>query len=192
MAENNFTVLSGRDQILKRPQMWIGSMDPIQEDTFIIRQDKATYETIEYVPGLRKIIDEILDNSIDILISKCDATGTIKVEITDDQVIISDDGTGIPVVKKELTEEELKSLPKAEAKQIANSYLPELAWTRLFSGSNFDDSENKTTIGAHGVGSKCASIFSTKFTGITDDGRICTCSEARAQEAYKWNQERNQ
>lgn len=30
-----------------------------------------------------------------------------------------------------------------------------------------------------------------KDTGITDDGRICTCSEARAQEAYKWNQERN-
>ena len=30
-----------------------------------------------------------------------------------------------------------------------------------------------------------------KDTGITDDGRICTCSEARAQEAYRWNQERN-
>ena len=31
-----------------------------------------------------------------------------------------------------------------------------------------------------------------KDTGLTDDGRICTCSEARAQEAYKWNQERKQ
>ncbi len=30
-----------------------------------------------------------------------------------------------------------------------------------------------------------------KDTGITDDGRICACSEARAQEAYKWNQTRN-
>ena len=30
-----------------------------------------------------------------------------------------------------------------------------------------------------------------KDTGITDDGRICSCSEARAQEAYRWNQERN-
>ena len=29
-----------------------------------------------------------------------------------------------------------------------------------------------------------------KDTGITDDGRVCACSEARAREAYKWNQER--
>ncbi|MBQ0040468.1 MAG: DnaD domain protein [Clostridiales bacterium] len=31
-----------------------------------------------------------------------------------------------------------------------------------------------------------------KDTGITNDGRICACSEARAKEAYKWNLERNQ
>ena len=30
-----------------------------------------------------------------------------------------------------------------------------------------------------------------KDTGITDDGRICACSEARAREAYRWNQERS-
>lgn len=29
-------------------------------------------------------------------------------------------------------------------------------------------------------------------TGITNDGRICACSEARAKEAYQWNLERNQ
>lgn len=29
-----------------------------------------------------------------------------------------------------------------------------------------------------------------KDTGITDDGRICSCSEARAKEAYQWNQNR--
>ena len=30
-----------------------------------------------------------------------------------------------------------------------------------------------------------------KDTGITDDGRVCACSEARAKEAYQWNLERN-
>lgn len=29
-----------------------------------------------------------------------------------------------------------------------------------------------------------------KDTGITDDGRVCSCSEERAEEAYKWNQRR--
>ena len=31
-----------------------------------------------------------------------------------------------------------------------------------------------------------------KDTGFTDDGRVCACSVARAEEAYKWNQNRNQ
>lgn len=30
-----------------------------------------------------------------------------------------------------------------------------------------------------------------KDTGITDDGRVCVCSEARAREAYRWNLERS-
>ena len=29
-----------------------------------------------------------------------------------------------------------------------------------------------------------------KDSGITDDGRVCACSEARAREAYTWNQKR--
>ena len=151
--------------------MWIGSMDPIKEDCFIIREDKVTYETIEYIPGLKKITDEILDNSIDALIKEKDSKGTIKVEVYDDYIVISDDGNGIPVVKKELTAEEEKSLSKADAKVIANSYIPELAWTRLFAGSNFDDSDESGHVGSHGVGSKCASIFSTKFIGTTDSAK---------------------
>ena len=55
----------------------------------------------------------------------------------DDHVYIEDDGSGIPVVKKQLTESELKSLPKEESEKLSNSYIPEIAWTRLFSGSNF-------------------------------------------------------
>lgn len=31
-----------------------------------------------------------------------------------------------------------------------------------------------------------------KDTGFTDDGRVCSCSVERAEEAYKWNQNRNQ
>lgn len=31
-----------------------------------------------------------------------------------------------------------------------------------------------------------------KDTGFTDDGRVCSCSVARAEEAYTWNQKRNQ
>ena len=170
-----FEVLSGRDQLLKRPQMWIGSMDPKVQDMFLISEDKVEHKDVEFIAAFRKIIDEILDNSLDALIEKQNSSGAIKVVMEDDRIIIEDDGPGIPVIKKKLTEAEIKSLPAAEATQISNSYIPELAWTRLFSGSNFQDSNDKVTIGSHGVGSKATSIFSTKFIGRTDDGKhFCT------------------
>ena len=171
MSESKFEVLTGRMQILQRPTMWIGAVNKTSQSMFILSDDKVEHKDIEYVPGFKKICDEILDNSLDALIAHSNASGSIKVKIDEEKVSIEDDGPGIPVVKKKLSEIEEKNLPAEEAQQIKNSYLPQLAWTRLFSGSNFQDSENKTTIGAHGVGSTATAIFSTKFIGKTDDGK---------------------
>ena len=170
MSEHKFEVLTGRLQILQRPTMWIGAVNKTTQKMFILTDDKVEHREIEYVPGFKKICDEILDNSLDALIAHSNASGSIKVKIDEEKVSIEDDGPGIPVVKKKLSEIEEKNLPAEEARQIKNSYLPQLAWTRLFSGSNFQDGENKTTIGAHGVGSTATAIFSTKFIGKTDDG----------------------
>lgn len=173
--QDKFEVLSPRLQIRKRPQMWIGAMDPVKQTMFMIGEEKVERKEVEFIPAFRKIIDEILDNALDALIEHRNAVGSVKVDMTDDSVCISDDGPGIPVIKKKLSDAELKSLPKEEASQIANSYIPEIAWTRLFSGTNFRDSSGKTTLGSHGVGSKATAIFSTKFVGKTDDGsKSCT------------------
>ena len=171
MSEHKFEVLTGRLQILQRPTMWIGAVNKAAQKMFVLSEDKVEHKEVEYVPGFKKICDEILDNSLDALIANCKASGSIKVKMDVEKVLIEDDGPGIPVVKKKLSELEEKNLPAEEAQQIKNSYLPQLAWTRLFSGSNFQDGENKTTIGAHGVGSTATAIFSTKFVGKTDDGK---------------------
>lgn len=168
---DKFEVLTGRDQILKRPQMWVGSMDPIQQDMFVLNESSVEHRTVEFIPAFRKIIDEILDNALDALIEHNNAEGNISVKMTDQSIYIEDNGPGIPVIKKKLSEAELKSLPAEEAKQISESVIPQIAWTRLFSGSNFQDSVDKTTIGSHGIGSKATAIFSTKFIGRTDDGK---------------------
>ncbi len=173
--KNKFEVLTGRLQILQRPTMWIGAVDKTKQNMFVLSEDKVEHKEVEYVAAFRKIIDEILDNSLDALIAHRNSSGTIRVKMDDEKISIEDDGPGIPVIKKKLSELEEKNLPEEEAKQIKNSYLPQLAWTRLFSGSNFQDGENKTTIGAHGVGSTATVIFSTKFIGKTDDGKkSCT------------------
>lgn len=168
--EQKFEVLTGRDQILKRPQMWIGSMDNVDQYTYTIRENNIEYEKISYIPAFKKIIDEILDNSLDALIEKNNCEGTISITIDNEKISIQDNGKGIPVVKKLLTENEKASLPKAEAEELSNMYIPQIAWTRLFSGSNFTNDSTKTTIGSHGIGSKATAIFSTKFIGTTDDG----------------------
>ena len=168
---NKFEVLTGRLQILKKPTMWIGAVDPAEKEMFIISDEKAEYKTVSYTPAVRKLFDEILDNSLDALIEHKNSSGTIKVKIDEEKISIEDDGPGIPVIKKKLSESEEKNLPKEEAEKLKNSYIPYVAWTRLFSGTNFQETSGKITIGSHGVGAKAAVIFSTKFVGTTDDGK---------------------
>ena len=87
MNEHKFEVLTGRDQILKRPQMWIGAMTPIQQNMFIIADEHVEQKNIEYIPAFKKIADEILDNALDALIEHRNAEGEIHVKLTDEEFV---------------------------------------------------------------------------------------------------------
>ena len=170
-ASDKFEILSGRQQILQRPQMWIGSMDARSQSMHIISDNKIEHKEVVSIPAFSKIINEIIDNSLDALISSKQTNGKIKVKMTSDTIIVEDNGPGIPVVKKDISQITDTSISAEEKKKLADTYLPEVAWTRLFSGTNFQDSADKMTVGSHGIGSKAAAIFSTKFIGRTDDGK---------------------
>ena len=169
--DEDFQALSGVAQCLARPQMWIGSMSPVTQKMFVIKDENVEYKEVTYIPAFRKIIDEILDNSVDALVKYNKGKGKVKVVMDVDNIYIEDNGPGIPVIRKELKDITDTRMSEEEKKRISETYLPEIAWTRLFSGSNFKDSDDKTTVGSHGLGSKCTSIFSKKFTGISDDGK---------------------
>lgn len=169
--EKDFEALSGVQQVLLRPGMWIGSMQPLTQKLFMIDKDGVEYKEVTYIPAFRKIIDEILDNSVDSLVKYNGAKGKVKVVIDEGWVYIEDNGPGIPVIRKDIKDITDNRMSDEEKKKISETYLPEIAWTRLFSGSNFKDSDDKTTVGSHGLGSKCTSIFSKKFVGISDDGK---------------------
>ena len=171
--DEDFQALSGVAQCLARPQMWIGSMSPITQKMFIIEGDGVKLKEVTYIPAFRKIIDEILDNSCDALVKLNHAKGKVKVVMDECGICIEDNGPGIPVIRKDIKSITDNRMSYEEKQKIANTYLPEIAWTRLFSGSNFKDSDDKTTVGSHGLGSKCTSIFSKKFVGISDDGKKC-------------------
>ena len=146
--------LTEREHIIQRPSMYIGAVDLTKSNEYVFSDGKIAYQEISYVPGLIKIINEIIDNSVDVAIkTNFKGCNEISVKMTEDTVEVQDNGTGIPVEKNS-----------------DGHYLAELAWGHARAGSNFDDDANRTQIGMNGVGSFATNCFSKKFTGKTDDG----------------------
>ena len=151
--KNDFKVLDDREHLILRPSMYIGSINFEEQNDFNFDEDKMKYENFKIIPGLCKIINEVIDNAIDEAIKTDFKFSTeINIEISEDKVKVQDNGRGIPVVKH------------------GEYYQPFLCWGRAKSGSNFND-DNHTQLGMNGVGSYCSNVFSKKFIGETDDGK---------------------
>lgn len=148
--KDEFKQLSESEHMLKRPNMYIGSTSMEPSTAFY----NWSQTTLQVVPGLLKIIFEILDNSIDEAIRTDFAfANEIGVDLNseDNSITISDNGRGIPI------------------EQIGDSYRPVIAWSKARAGSNFSD-DDRGTIGMNGVGSFATNVFSAEFNGITRDG----------------------
>ena len=147
--------LTEREHIITRPSMYIGSVDINTINDYIIVDNKMTYAEVGYVPGLVKIINEIIDNSVDVAIkTNFQFSNEISIKMDSTKIEVRDNGTGIPVEKN-----------------ADGHWLPELCWNHARAGSNFDDDESRTQIGMNGVGSYATACFSKKFVGQTDDGK---------------------
>ena len=152
-TEGDFQILDDREHLLRRPSMYIGSINFEEQNDFNFDEDKMKYENFKIIPGLCKIINEVIDNAIDEAIKTDFKFSTeINIEISEDKVKVQDNGRGIPIVKH------------------GEYYQPFLCWGRAKAGSNFND-ENHTQIGNFGVGSYCSNVWSKKFIGETDDGK---------------------
>lgn len=168
----DFKVLDDRQHIILRANMYIGSTS-LEKTAGIINfkhQEKVV------VPALLKIINEVIDNSVDEFIrTKGEFAKNISVDIKTDvegtSVTVSDDGRGIPVIQHD------------------GHYQAELAWTRARAGSNFT-SDNRVTIGMNGVGSFATNCFSTYFEGKSGDGKnlvtvLCSDNAANVKTSVK-------
>lgn len=164
-AIKNFKALDDISHVLQVPARYIGTTNEIEQEMYIFKDNKFEFQTIKYIPGLLKIIEEILDNSVDAYLNdKNRKPITIKVNIDKTSVLISDTGSGIPVVKYTDTTGNLS--------ELNDKYLPELAWGRLKAGGSFK--ENRIGAGTHGEGSSLTNIFSKVFIGTTCDGsKVC-------------------
>ena len=96
---SKFKVLSDREHLLLRPSMYIGSISNEQETLKFINHEEQIYNINK---GLLKIIDEIIDNSIDETLRNDFKVGNkidVKCHKIDDEtfeIVVSDNGKGIP------------------------------------------------------------------------------------------------
>lgn len=59
-------VVTAREHILLRPDMYIGSIQSETSKQWVVdSENKLVYKEIKFVPGLYKIFDEIITNSSD-------------------------------------------------------------------------------------------------------------------------------
>ncbi len=158
MQKNEIVTLSQKEHVLKRPGLYLGSINAVEEDGFLYNSesDKFEFVSYEYVPALVKVIREVIDNSIDEgLRTNWRFANKITVDISESGPIkIRDNGRGIPYKKNSNGDTSAK-----------------IAWCDLNSGSNFEDKEDNVTLGQNGVGSSLSHIFSLKFEGQTCDGK---------------------
>jgi DNA topoisomerase-2 len=139
------------EHILLRPDSYIGSVEPCQQDMWIYDSDSDTIvnKNITFTPGLYKIFDEIIVNAADNK-QRDPRMNMIKVTIDVEKNIISiwNNGKGIPV----------------EMHKEQKMYVPTMIFGHLLTSSNYDDTDKKVVGGRNGFGAKLCNIFSTKFT----------------------------
>ena len=155
-VDKKFQKLDDIDHVILRPGMYIGSIKPHKSVRWIVEDDKMVQRELNYNPGFLKIFDEIVTNSVDESKRKGSKLNTIKVDINKESNFINIwDNGGIPVVKH------------TEHKE----WIPEMIFSNLKAGSNFDDTEERSWAGTNGVGSTLTNIYSKQFTISTCDGK---------------------
>jgi DNA topoisomerase-2 len=154
--EDKYKVLDQISHILLRPGTYVGSNKPGLFNKFIISDDgKIIQKELTIIPSFIKIFDEVVTNSVDEHkrnknINKID----VIVDIENNIISVRDNG-GIPI----------------EIHKEHNQYVPEVIFGNLMSGSNYDDTDERTVAGLNGLGAKLTNVFSEEFIVSSCDGK---------------------
>jgi len=144
----NIKVLEGLEGVRLRPAMYIGS-------------------TSKY--GLHKLVDEIVDNSVD----EAMAGHCTDIDITlnaDGSVTVEDNGRGIPV----------------DMHPVYKVPTVEVVITKLHAGGKFDKGSYKISGGLHGVGISVVAALSKHFKVVVKrDGKIYQQEYSIGKPLYK-------
>ena len=153
MTDEEIKVLTDVEHVKKRKAIYMGEVSDVEQDTFVYDDTELSFRTVKYNTGLLKLFDEIFTNAIDNYQRTKGAargkTTEVYVELASDHISVKNNGKSIPIELMEVGDKKL--------------YKPQVVFTVLRSGTNFDDTTSRTWGGTNGVGSKIVSILSHKF-----------------------------
>jgi DNA topoisomerase-2 len=154
--EETYKTLTPVEHVLLRSGMYVGSTVDAEHASWFIKGENFAKGTEVVNPALIKIFDEIVSNAVDEHKRSNGNLNMIKVDIDrkTGEMVVWDNG-GIPVV----------------IHKESKLYVPQMIFSQLRTGSNFDDTDEREGAGTNGVGSTLTNIFSTKFKITTCDGK---------------------
>ena len=145
-----------KQHILDNPDTYIGSVEEIDSDMWIMSEDDAQImeKNISFIPGLFKLFDEGIVNCRDHVVrmkSRVDAKTENALPVTHIDISIEEDGTitmindgnGIDVAQKD------------------GIWIPELVFGHLRTSTNYNKDEKKIVGGKNGFGFKLVLIWSS-------------------------------
>lgn len=153
MSEPKLKLLSILEQLLARPGMWVGSVEPHEYDKEVMTMTGAKRVTEIMTDALLKIIEEPLANAADA--SQGD-TGAKNIKVWTDKR----DGS-IKIMSN--TKFKIEYIPEGEDYSVA------LAVSRFMTGTNFDDDDESFKLGQHGIGVKATNALSQYFEIVVHD-----------------------
>ncbi len=144
-----------KQHILDNPDTYIGSVENVENNSWVFEDNTIVNKQVEYIPGLYKLFDEGIVNCRDHVIrmkkqketnENTNVVSYINISIEDDGTIeMINDGDGIDVAKH----------PEYDL------WIPEMIFGHLRTSTNYNKDEKKIVGGKNGFGFKLVLIWST-------------------------------
>ena len=151
--------------IKELPDTYVGSSISEDKDLYIYENDKIIKKSVNWVPALYKIFDEIIVNAVDNHTrTKREKENNLKrmIRVMSKLMVNINKKTGVISVLNDGEGIEIKKIDTEKKKGI---YVIELIFGELLTSENFKDgTEKKVTGGKNGYGAKLTNIFSNEFT----------------------------
>lgn len=152
MSSSKYQKLDQRTHVLRRPGMYIGSVDQQTAELWVWSDGGMRQREVTYSPGLAHIFLEVLTNAVDHAFRTKVTEIRVDIDPGTGEISVWNDGAGIDC---SMTAEKVRG--------------PELIFGHFLSGSNFEDTGERTVAGAHGIGAKASNAFSKRFAVETLD-----------------------